>query len=489
MSIATKSSTGADLAPTKPAKTSGVLGAFQRLHFLAGIFAAPLLIVAALSGFLYALAPSIEQVLYKNNIAATSGMPSHSVDEQINAARTVYPDLDIKGVQVAENSREGSTPDTNTRVLFSDSSLISSSYTHAVFVDPGSLEIKGDLIQYGSSSALPFRSWISEGHRRLWLGDPGRVYSEMAASWLGPLAVSGLGLWMLHRRRTKKQKTERTAARHTRRFAMRRHSNLGLLAAPGMIFLCVSGLTWSLWAGDNIATVREQLNWLPPKPPTSISAGADGSEVASVHEGHEGHEGHQNHMDHATQPADGNQAERVLEAARNDNLTGTVQLAPPSGSGEGWVVSEIRQPYLLHNDAVSVDGNTGEIFARTPFSSWPITAQVTSWIIQLHMGTLFGIFSEVALALLALAILGLVIYGYIMWFKRGRGSSFGSLPATTLWRDIPVWARVAIIASMIGYAALAPLFGVSVVAFLLVDAVWRLVYRRKTPSSSTISTE
>ena len=62
-------------------------GAMSRLHKTAGVLIAPFLIVAALSGFFYALAPSIESVVYKNEIAASGSGEAHSLDEQIAAAQ------------------------------------------------------------------------------------------------------------------------------------------------------------------------------------------------------------------------------------------------------------------------------------------------------------------------------------------------------------------------------------------------------------------
>lgn len=128
---------------------------------------APLLVIAALSGFLYAFAPSLENFVYRDAITASSTEPAQPLEEQIEAAQAVHPDLQLAAVESFED------PAKTTRVLFDDPALESSSYRQAVFVDPGSLEITGDLVQYGSSRALPLRTWISEGHRQLWLGDPG----------------------------------------------------------------------------------------------------------------------------------------------------------------------------------------------------------------------------------------------------------------------------------------------------------------------------
>ena len=58
----------------------------------------------------------------------------------------------------------------NTRVLFADASLPSTSYQRVVFVDPSDGSVPDDTVQYGSTGALPLRTWIDEVHRRLHLG-------------------------------------------------------------------------------------------------------------------------------------------------------------------------------------------------------------------------------------------------------------------------------------------------------------------------------
>lgn len=42
---------------------------------------------------------------------------------------------------------------------------------------------------YGTSGILPLRTWLDYLHRNLLLGDVGRVYSELAASWLWVTAL------------------------------------------------------------------------------------------------------------------------------------------------------------------------------------------------------------------------------------------------------------------------------------------------------------
>jgi uncharacterized iron-regulated membrane protein len=58
-----------------------------------------------------------------------------------------------------------------------------------------SLQVKGDLIVYGTSGVLPLRTTLDYLHRNLMLGDVGRNYSELAASWLWLGALGGVWLW------------------------------------------------------------------------------------------------------------------------------------------------------------------------------------------------------------------------------------------------------------------------------------------------------
>ena len=343
----------------------------RRVHTLAGLFIAPLILVAAFSGFFYALAPTIETWVYGSELTATSSSPAQPVAKQIEAAKRIHPDLDVAKVQIPDE--EGKT----TRVLFADPTLPSESYSRAVFVDPGDLHITGELTQYGSAASLPFRAWLSEGHRNLWLDEPGRIYSETAATWLGPMAVTGVAMWWFMR----KQKNQRKPKKKSRRQAMQRHTLIGLVAAPGLIFLCISGLTWSHFAGDNIALVREELNWMAPEPNTSISGEQSAQDGGSGHSGHGEHAGHTGHTGHGgTAEIDLAQADTALQVGRNEGLTGTLQLAPPSEAGQAWTVSEPRQAYKMHNDAITVNGENGEVIDRLPFSSWPIAAQLLSLI-------------------------------------------------------------------------------------------------------------
>ena len=420
-------------------------GALSRLHKFTGVIIAPFLIVAALSGFLYALAPTFEPWIYHDEVTATAQGSPRSLDEQIAAAQRQHPDGTVVRVEPSEDPQE------TTRVLFDDPTAPNSSYTHAVFVDPVDLHITGELQQYGGSRALPFRTWASNGHRTLWLGEPGRLYAELAASWLGALSILGLYLWLKRKQRNKKQPSKVLAL----------HARVGAWLLPGFLFLTVTGLTWSLVAGTSIGKVREELNWKEPSVATSVaeagaSTGAGEHANHAEHVGHAGHAGHTGNHDAAELAG----AQTAESTARSQGLTGVLEMTPPEKPGDAWGVREARAAFKLRSDAVAVTPN-GEVIDRINSADWPLAAQLTSWLIQLHMGTLFGIYSQVALAVLALGLLVVSIAGLWMWWKKPRRS----LPELKI--------TPAVLAGAVAYSIIAPLFGASLLLFFVGDWIVR----------------
>ncbi|AKK04300.1 PepSY-associated TM helix domain-containing protein [Corynebacterium epidermidicanis] len=384
----------------------------------AGLLVGPFIAVATFTGLVYAFAPTIEEVVYHDAYTATSNHPARPLDEQVQAAWKMHPELPLSGVQRSDD------PTKTTRVLFQDPSLPSSSYRQAVFVDPGDLDIKGDMTQYGSSNASPLRAWLSEGHRRLWLDDAGRWYSELAASWLGAIAVAGLLLTL--------------RSRPSKRRGAVWHRRLGLWLIPGMLFLTFTGLTWSGIAGENIGELRKQLQWTAP---TTAASPVPAGVVMDV--------------------------QGVMDAARADGPTGLIEAKPGAQPTDSWVVQEARAPYRLDLDKVTINPVTERVEERVPFSDWPLPAKITEWLINLHMGFLFGIWSELALGLLAAGILMVVTLGYYLWFKAIRaGRSW--VPA----RGALSWWGVLI---LLAYSMLAPLFGGSLLLFFAVELLlsWR----------------
>jgi uncharacterized iron-regulated membrane protein len=446
-----------------------------RLHFYAGIFVGPFILVAAVSGALYALTPQLERAVYADELtAAAADATPLTLGQQVAAAQEhAGPGATLVAVRPAPE------PGDTTRVMFSGDDL-GESETRAVFVDPGTAEIRGDLTAYGTSGALPLRTWLDHLHRNLHLGDAGRLYSELAASWLGVIALSGLAMWVIQLRRSRGKKKARqqllrpgsgtTPYARTRS----RHLGFGIWIMAGALFLSATGITWSTYAGANVTDLRGSLGWGTPAVSTALDGVTTGG--GDEHAGHHG--GRATEAGEAAEYAPG-AFDSVLSVAQEVNVnTGLVEIKPPAEPGTAWVVQEIQRNYPTEVDAVAVDGSTMTVTDRVDFAEFGLIAKLARWGIDLHMGSMFGLPNQIALFVLASGIAAMVVWGYLMWWRRRPTRDQrrpGEPPARGVMSAVPWWGRIAALAVAAAIGVLLPLMGLTLAAFLVVDLIvgWR----------------
>lgn len=428
----------------------------RRLHFSIGLFVGPFIFIAALSGTLYVATPQLENILWRDALTAGAGGAPHSLADQIAVAqRTVGDRSPLYAVRPAPSSGE------TTRVMFRDASL-GESESRAVFVDPQTLAVKGDMTVYGTSGALPLRMWIDKFHRALLLGDTGRLYSELAASWMWVAACGGIALWWL----TRPKRRIANRQQNTRRL----HVTLGWWLLAGMLLFSATGLTWSQWAGGNVDRLRTALNWLTPQ----VNVHLDGRQMAA--DPHAGH--HAGHGGMLMPPADLAQYDAVLQLARRSGISAAkVEIRPPKAAGTAWTVTEVDRRWPTRVDAVAIDAGAMRVTDRTRFADFPLMAKLTRWGVDFHMGVLFGLPNQLLLIAFGLALCAAIAVGYRLWWLR-RPAAAASNPLQTLtrsWLALPAGGRAAtfIIAALLGMAL--PVMGVSLLLFVAVDVVrWRM---------------
>ncbi|GLU50176.1 peptidase [Nocardiopsis ansamitocini] len=416
-----------------------------RLHFYAGVLVAPFIFVAALSGLLYVWTPQLEEVVHRHELYVPVGDERLPLREQVAAAEEALPAGTLRAV------RPGEGPSDTTRVLF-DLDGLGESHRQAVFVDPYTGEVRGSLVSYGSSGALPVRTWIDLLHRNLHMGDVGRVYSELAASWMWLIAAGGAALWVARRRRRKRVRgvlLPEPTARGLRR-TLSFHGAIGVWALAGLFFLSATGLTWSQFAGENVAGIRAALAWETPSVTAEVPAGSDGPIGVDVG------------------------VDRVLESARAFDVDGRVEVVYPVADGATYTVSELDKRWPTSADAVAVDPGTGAVVDEVRFSDYPLMAKFSRWGIDAHMGLLFGVANQVVLTALMLGLLTVMVLGYRMWWQRrptGRGPALGRAPGRGTWKALPWWLKAIVAVAAVAVGWLMPVLGVSLVLFLVVDAL------------------
>ncbi|WP_405680026.1 MULTISPECIES: PepSY-associated TM helix domain-containing protein [unclassified Streptomyces] len=446
-----------------------------RMHFYAGLLIAPLLFLAAATGLLYAGSWQAEKIIYSDELTvAQVGESPLPLSAQVAAAKGAAPQGDIVSVWPAPEA------DATTRVIM-ESKGLAEGETLTVFVDPYTAEVRGQLTTSGD--ALPLRAWLSEFHSSLQLGDFGRNYSELAASWLWVVALGGLALWIGRRRKRTAELVLPARGAEGRRRTLSWHGVVGLWSVAGLVVLSATGLTWSKYAGENIGQLQDSLGGATPTVSAKLKPGPE-SAGGDEHAGHTMGPGEE--MPPPAPTADIG-IDRAVEAARAAGVTEYLQVTLPA-KGKGYVVKEKDKQVPVHLDSVAIDPADGRVMDELPFADYPLLAKMTRFGIDLHMGLTFGLVNQLALAALAVALMLLVFWGYRMWWLRrptkDRKLSVGRAQPRGAWRKLPVSVLLplAAVTAVVGWFV--PMLGISLVAFLAVDVLLGLVARRRVKAAT-----
>lgn len=464
----------------------------RRIHFYAGVFVGPFILIAALTGALYAFSPQLERMIYSEELHAASDSAEHMpLADQVAAAEEY-----VAGESQLEAVRPAPEPGETTRVIYEYDSPDESSHVpqRGIFIDPATAEVRGDEAVYGTSGSLPVRTEIAQMHRHLFLGDWGRIYSELAASWLGVVILAGVGLWLTRWQAVRKSRRKRhglllpdnsaPGLRRTRSW----HASLGIWVAAGGMFLAATGITWSTYGGANVTELRSTLNWETPAVETQLDSE---DEQDHSHDSHAHHDHGDHSEDEEAAATDPSAIDDVLHAAREAGFTSThIEITVPPEDGEAWSMEDVSQQSPTPEiQSVAVDPLTHEVSDELAWDDYPFMAQLAQWGIWIHMGTLFGLPNQILLFVTALSIAALVLLGYRMWWQRRptRGlhrGRFGPLPQAGALRRAPWWGKVLVVGSLGLIGWFLPVLGISLIGFILLDVALHQFHRRKTASTS-----
>lgn len=494
--------TGSPLGRGAALRPSAWTQLIVRLHFYIGLFIGPFIFVAALSGTLFVLTPQIENMIYAQALRTEATGTPHALSAQVQAA------MDRMGVQALPYAvRPAPAPGMNTRVMVASPDLQRGEH-RALFVDPVTLDIHGDLVVYGTSGTLPFRTWVDYLHRHLLLSEFGRNYSELAASWLWLAALGGLWLWFIGRRRTSAAQAELSS----RLRAKRMHGLVGIWVAIGLLFLSATGLTWSKWAGGRIGELRQTMGWVTPSISTQLGTAVVAASPADEHAEHNGG-AHAGRADEPGQPGQPGHASRagmahqggsqspagdnaaapatasarpsaifdpILQATRAAGIdSNKIEIRTPPAAGQAWSVREIDRSWPTQVDSIAIDPVTMTITSRADFATFPLIAKLIRWGIDMHMGILFGWVNQLLMATFGIALCVIVTLGYVMWIKRRPAPGAPVQTVAAAWLGLSGLGRVLAIVAAVALGWSLPLMGVSLLAFLCIDVFRWAIYQHR----------
>jgi uncharacterized iron-regulated membrane protein len=498
-----------DRAPTKPAVTDTVAAkssrqwrAVWRMHFYAGMFAIPFILLMAVTGLVILYTQPIENLTEGNIRTVDRGSEVVSFDEQAATVEAAYPDGTVLDLTPPADAGQ------STRFFVDDGS---GNGLHA-FVNPYTGEVIGDSKPGGGIVGLSNRLHGFLNNDTFTISLPavaalwdngavmrdyvvGDMVLEIMGIWVLVLVLTGLFLWWPRRSRwSSGSKGQR------RRFGIRRgatgrarwrdlHGLGGVVLLALMVFTIVSGMAWSSYWGEQFASFADTVT-----PGSAVDAPASSL-------------GTRGDLDRFGNQIPWNTGDFPIPASYAPATDGTmpapmrlddvVAVAQQEGMKPGYTISfpandvdEAGNPvygsYTLYNSwprktgearDLFVDQFSGQTLAEQSVYGYGAIAVGMDTLVSTHMGTQLGLFTRIMMTLLCVLAIWSTISALVMFWKRRRPGSAGlpRRPADVhLTRNLTIGAVV--------LAVVYPLWGVSVLVILGID---RFVIRRVGPLRTT----
>jgi len=449
----------------RPSAT-GWFRAVWRWHFFAAFLVVPVLLLLAVTGLIYLFRFQLEPLLHPElmRVEATQGAVAQPYLQQLAVVESAYP---------------GSTAISLAEPRSADRPTIVSIRTAAgeardVYVSPFGPEVLGSLDPDTtlSGTAIRLHADLMTGSR--W----GGYLIELAACWAVVMALTGYYLFV---RGWRARRRARLAGRPGARLRWR-HGLVGAGVGVGLLMLLVSGLPWTdLWGAKAQSLASRQGSSLWSTDPGAISDPASTLDESLPHSHRQDVPWAQQRSEVPTSRPPGDGAERsvanvdtALLVAELSGLRHPMTVALPAAGDEGGVYSVIGYAFDAPSDerTVHVDRYGGEVVSTYGFDDYPLLAKVVAQGIGLHEGRSLGLWSFWAAAATCVAVVFMCVSGPLMWWRRRprRSGSWGAPRGRLPVRGAPVLAVLLVV-----LGAFLPLFGLSVVAVLVLD---QLLLRR-----------
>lgn len=423
--------------------------AVWRWHFYAGMLCVPLVLWLAVTGTIYTWRPQIEAWLDRPYQHLVPHGPIASPDAQVGAALAAVPGAALHKYQLP------AAPDDAVQVIVGKNGKES-----RVWVDPTTTRV----LKVEGEEQRPMRL-VFHLHGELLAGPAGSILVETAACWAIVMLLTGLYLWwprggwglagvLYPRLRGGKRVFWRDI-----------HAVAGIWVSFAALFLIVTGLPWAQAWGSYLREIRQVTGTTDG--PIEWTIGGRNPALADdpMLGDHAEHRGMT--MKHAA-PKPGELA-RVIAAVRPLHIAGPVLIAPPIAGKAGWTATSDADDRPLRSEAV-IDGATGEVLATKRFDQRHWIDRAVGYGIAIHEGAFFGLANQLLGTLTAMLLATLSVSGVVMWWRRRPKGLLGA--PIPLGR--PRFGGV-LIAAIVALGLYLPMFGVTLIAVLLVD---RFVLRR-----------
>jgi uncharacterized iron-regulated membrane protein len=422
--------------------------AVWRWHFYAGVFAAPVLIVLAITGALYLFDRELDHVWNRDLDSVVAAGPAQPLATQEAAVRAAFP-----GGTVARLTLPAQ-PDRASRWLVKD---VGGTETE-VFVDPYRAAVLGDRDPHWQPLNV-----VRDLHGNLLTGRVGSHLVELTACWTLLMLVTGVYLWWPRRWRLAAF-VPRTAA-SGRAFWRDWHAIPSTLNALLVMFLVLTGLPWSAFWGVQFARLGAVVPFVAPSPNFVVHVPEHEHETAGVPWT----------VRHHAAPAAAatgtdvgiGRIETLLPQLDMPRHGPGARVFYPPAPGGVYQISYVPDR-AQGQRTIYVDRGSGAVRESIGWADYSPVAKTVEWGVMTHMGRQYGLANQLTGLAACVTLVATVGAGLVLWWRRRPAGSFGA-PQLKAGNRLPRPLVVTIAA----LAVLFPLLGASVLLVLGIEALRR----------------
>ncbi|KOS64238.1 PepSY domain-containing protein [Lysinibacillus agricola] len=440
---------------------------FWRTHFYAALFITPLLISLTLSGIGFLFYTNVENQLYDKYFFGESGKTEvQSIDDAVKLAEESYAGYKTNKIIELEEPY-------NTRLSMKNAD----GKEKYVFLDDHNQIIGGQDADY------TFANIMRNTHSSLFIGGTVVNYLvELAACWAIFLMLSGI--YMTFKARLLKKTKQTNKRQKSRKF----HALVGTIITIPMLVIIFTGLPWSAFMGKYIYQASQDhpsfgtplLQQQPPTSDVSEIPWATRQETPPTSDsGHAAHHGMGADMGYVANP---NQlsVEKLQHEIDAMNISKPYAIIYPTSEDGVYTVAKSSNTGVTGLDVSPDDETTmyfdqysGKFIDKVGYEDYGILAKWFTWGIPLHEGHLFGWPNKLINLLVCLAFLVVIVWGVRTWLLRKKKGILSAPPKISQKVSIPF------IIFMIILGILMPLFGLSLIAVVLIEIIINLVSKNK----------
>jgi uncharacterized iron-regulated membrane protein len=423
-------------------------------HAWSALMVAPVLLVLLLTGSLYLFDREFDEAWQRQAYRVVpDGQPAASLAEQQNVLRALYPQASINKVLLPRHA--------NQAVRWQ---LDATEGSRLFYLDPYQLTVNAIEDPARAPMAL-----VRRLHGELLAGDVGGYLIEWMSCWTLFLLLTGAWIWWPRQWKVDGRwrlggilwpRRRADGSLHWRDW----HAIPALLASLMLAFLVLTGLPWSIFWGEQFATLTHKLSptwsWIAPSPNFHVPASLQQIPSLDPHAEHQAQPaqavGEQTMPKEATTevPVTGaaepwtsqhhqvpavpatNQSELPAKAPANIAVLEPVLAQLPIAEfGPGVRVFYPKetaegstQPFKISyvpdqaqgQRTLYVDPHSGAVLDDIGWPRYSLAAKVIEWGVMVHLGRQFGLVNQLLNLLFCLVALFALLAGLRLWWQRRR---------------------------------------------------------------------